>query len=219
MDGKFEMDAASGAVSCEALDREAVPSYLLQVQVTDNGDPPLSAQCQMEVSVLDANDAAPLFEEAEYAAEVGEDFPVGGTVLTVKATDADAPGPNSRLSYSLKDHSSALFLIHPQSGAVQTLGPLDAEARSLYSFTVVARDEGAPEPLTASARVTVAVADLNDHSPVFAATPFLANISTHTPSGQRILRVAATDKDGPGDNSRVTYRYTESPSHHGLSAS
>ena len=45
-----------------------------------------------QVQVLDINDNPPVFSRTEYSARIDPSDPVGTTVVTVQATDLDAPG-------------------------------------------------------------------------------------------------------------------------------
>lgn len=50
----------------------------------------------MYVNISDANNFAPVFDNAPYTASVYEDAPVGSTVLIVAATDGDV-GENAEV--------------------------------------------------------------------------------------------------------------------------
>ncbi|NXK96057.1 PCDGH protein, partial [Formicarius rufipectus] len=73
-----------------ALDREKeVAFHELVLRAMDGGDPARTGTARIRVTVLDANDNAPVFSQAEYTVRVPEDVPVGSTLVTVTATDAD----------------------------------------------------------------------------------------------------------------------------------
>ncbi|NXO26152.1 PCDA6 protein, partial [Cisticola juncidis] len=58
-DGKdvFQIDRKSGEIRLRKdLDFEEVSLYRLQVDATDQGNPPLSGHCKVVVEVLDVND-------------------------------------------------------------------------------------------------------------------------------------------------------------------
>ncbi len=85
---------------------------------------------------------------------------------------------------------------------------MDYETTNLFTLIVKASDSGVAEPRTSKVVVTVRVVDSNDHSPVFVSVPFVANVSESVSIGQRVVRVSATDADGPGANSEISYRYS-----------
>lgn len=65
---------------------------------TDSGG--LSDTATIYVNVTDANNFAPIFDNAPYTASIYEDAPVGSTVLVVSATDGDV-GQNALVSNSI----------------------------------------------------------------------------------------------------------------------
>lgn len=70
----------------------------LQVRATDSGGRFDTATVYVNVS--DANNFAPVFDNAPYTASVFEDAPVGSTVLIVAATDGDV-GQNAQVISSI----------------------------------------------------------------------------------------------------------------------
>ncbi|NXB42530.1 PCDGF protein, partial [Leucopsar rothschildi] len=86
-------------VLAKALDREEAAFHELVLRAMDGGDPARTGTARIRVTVLDANDNAPVFSQAEYTVRVPEDVPVGSTLVTVKATDADE-GLNGEIKYS-----------------------------------------------------------------------------------------------------------------------
>ncbi|NXH42707.1 PCDGD protein, partial [Dicaeum eximium] len=86
-------------VLAKALDREEAAFHELVLRASDGGDPARTGTARIRVTVLDANDNAPVFSQAEYTVRVPEDVPVGFTLVTVTATDADE-GLNGNVKYS-----------------------------------------------------------------------------------------------------------------------
>ena len=97
--GIFAVDAAGRVtVATASLDREATPSYTLEVKAVDTATTgKLTATVTVQVTVTDENDNTPVFTGTPYAATVPEDSAIGFTALTVAATDADV-GSNGRCS-------------------------------------------------------------------------------------------------------------------------
>ncbi|NWT91173.1 PCDA2 protein, partial [Urocynchramus pylzowi] len=105
----------------EALDRERVSEYEVEVRAEDGGAPALRASRGLRVPVSDVNDNAPAFAQAVYTvlarennaagAELWEPrgkgpFRVGlysGEVSTARALD-EADGPRQRLLIVVRDH-------------------------------------------------------------------------------------------------------------------
>lgn len=80
----------SGSLSIlKALDREEQEAFNLTIMAEDHGTPQLSTSQLLSVRVIDVNDEAPVFQRAEFEAQVMENKGPGTSVLTVTATDKD----------------------------------------------------------------------------------------------------------------------------------
>ena len=89
-------------------------------------------------------------------------------ILQLISTDEDTP-PNSIVTYSLEDDYNGTFAIHSSGDQLIVAQSLDYETIQSYDLIVILNNPGY-EPsnvLTASARVTVYVTDVNDNAPVF----------------------------------------------------
>lgn len=103
---EFVINPQTGAITTtRPLDRELVPAYLLTVTARDGGVPPLSDTTDVEISVTDVNDNAPVFEAPQYQGSIPEDVLVGTSVLRVSATDADTDLNGRVRSQILADQS------------------------------------------------------------------------------------------------------------------
>uniref|UniRef100_A0A673G7I3 Cadherin domain-containing protein n=1 Tax=Sinocyclocheilus rhinocerous TaxID=307959 RepID=A0A673G7I3_9TELE len=107
------------------LDRERQIEVTLILTAVDGGTPPRSCTVDIHITVLDANDNAPVFSQAVYKVSLPENAPVDTVVVTVSATDADE-GQNGEVTYAIVHHPRFklsrkgifLFAVH---GAVQAL--------------------------------------------------------------------------------------------------
>lgn len=81
---KFKIDAKSGVIAiAEMLDYERAKDYFLTIQATDGGDPPLSNRANVNITVTDSNDNAPVFGQVSYSARIREDAVIGDRVIQV----------------------------------------------------------------------------------------------------------------------------------------
>lgn len=81
---KFKIDGKSGVISIqEMLDYERAKDYFLTIQATDGGDPPLSNRANVNITVTDCNDNAPVFNQVSYSARIREDALVGDKIIQV----------------------------------------------------------------------------------------------------------------------------------------
>ena len=78
--------------------------------------------------MTDTNDNAPTFQNTAYSFDVPENMPRGSRIGQVVATDADADGPNSQLSYTLiSDWANDVFSLNPSTGVFTLTASLDYE--------------------------------------------------------------------------------------------
>ncbi|XP_072940790.1 protocadherin-like wing polarity protein stan [Epargyreus clarus] len=209
--GRFSITSQNGRgliTVAQPLDFKQERRYVLTVTATDSGG--RSDTAMVHINITDANNYAPVFENAPYTASVFEDAPVGTTVLVVSATDSDV-GVNAQITYALSSeisneavaHHDHEFLINPHTGAITTNKPLDRETMSGYLLTVTARDGGVPS-LSDTTDVEISVVDVNDNEPVFKQPLYTANIREDALVGTSVTQVSATDAD-VGLNGRVHY--------------
>ncbi|KAJ7326875.1 hypothetical protein JRQ81_016634 [Phrynocephalus forsythii] len=203
----FSLDPLSGVLSTRAgLDREREAAWQLRVLAWDLGEPPLSAACLVSITVEDANDNEPVFQQAFYNASVAEHARPGHCFLQVKATDKDS-GHFGHIEYSLYDgfhnhEKSKAFQVDLSSGCIWVSQDIDREEDpSTYDLLVKATDGGG---LSAQAFVRIQIEDINDNHPVFHPVTYMTSISSHTQPGTEIINVIATDKDS-GIYGVVTY--------------
>lgn len=78
--------------------------------------------------MTDTNDNAPVFRSIVYSFDVLENEVRGTRVGQVRATDADAEGPNSLINYALiSDWANDVFSLHPSTGVFTLTSSLDYE--------------------------------------------------------------------------------------------
>ncbi|NWV20403.1 PCDGA protein, partial [Origma solitaria] len=188
-------------VLAKALDREEAAFHELVLRASDGGDPALTGTARIRVTVLDANDNAPVFSQSEYTVRVPEDVPVGSTLVTVTATDADE-GLNGFLKYSLKkgtDTASGIFHLDSETGEIKLLRILDFEEGNSYELEVQAHDSGA---LFDTAKVAITVTDVNDNAPELTVSSKLNEISEDAKTGTVVALLHVEDRDS-GVNGEV----------------
>ncbi|XP_064243759.1 protocadherin gamma-A10-like [Passer domesticus] len=188
-------------VLAKALDREEAAFHELVLRARDGGDPARTGTARIRVTVVDANDNAPVFSQAEYTVRVPEDVPVGSVLVTVTAIDADE-GLNGQVKYSLHRISieaSELFHLETKTGEITLKENLDFEETSSFEMEVQARDDGA---LFDAAKVTISVTDVNDNAPELTVSSALTEISEDAPSGTVVALLHVHDRDS-GANGQV----------------
>ncbi|KAM3867186.1 protocadherin gamma-A11-like [Diretmus argenteus] len=184
------------------LDREEHPRLTLKLIAVDGGTPQRSGTVNIDITVLDANDNAPVFNQSVYKATVVENAAKGTYITTVNASDADI-GSNGLIHYSLSNMQSnivTMFEINKITGVIYILGQVDYEKEKRYEIRIEATDQGA---LTDSSEVIVEVVDVNDNAPVINVMSFTSPVSEDSPIGTTIGIINVKDLDS-GDNGQVT---------------
>lgn len=120
----------------------------------NHGDNDLSWWTPDEANRHNCN-LTPEFLETGYAYTVAENLPAGTALVSVQAFDPDGDRPG----YTLEGGHGNAFTIDPVTGDLETVRILNYEARSIYSFTVRARDPGGR---SAAAPVTITVSNVEE---------------------------------------------------------
>ncbi|XP_030595794.1 protocadherin alpha-3-like isoform X11 [Archocentrus centrarchus] len=188
----------------KALDREKKANIQLLLTAVDGGSPPNTGTSEIEINVLDNNDNAPIFSSTLYKIKALENSPVGTTIFTLNATDADE-GTNSEIVYSLRskdqDHILDIFKIDPETGVISVKGKIDYEERKAFEIRAEARDKGQP-PMAAHSKVLVEVIDVNDNAPEITVTSLLNAVKEDAEMGTAVALVSILDRDS-GKNGEV----------------
>ncbi|KAM4586892.1 protocadherin gamma-A12-like [Fundulus diaphanus] len=181
------------------LDREKQKEINLLLSALDGGSPQKSGTVVIHVTVLDANDNAPVFTQAVYKASLPENSPPGTIVMTVSATDADE-GVNGDVTYQfghLSDDVQNLLLIDSKTGEIKVMGAIDYEERNSFEMRVKAKDGLG---LNSYAKLLIDVYDVNDNEPeIFLkslSNPVPENVSPDTEVG--IINVQDRDSEKNG---------------------
>ncbi|XP_029021020.1 protocadherin gamma-A11-like [Betta splendens] len=176
------------------LDRERNPSFSLSLIAVDGGTPKRSGTVQIDVTVLDVNDNAPVFNQSVYKTSVTENTAKGTSVITVNATDADS-GLNGLIVYSLskmKGSASDIFCIDEHTGLISVSGQIDYEKDKKYEVRVEAKDQGG---LTGTSKVVFEVIDVNDNPPLINIMSFSSPVSENSPPGTTVAILNIKDAD------------------------
>jgi hypothetical protein len=166
----FAINPCTGIITVKrfVLDFEAVPEYLLQVSVTDDGgeeNNPLSDDAEITVTIVDINEAPTVSDSTR---EVDENSVVGtvvGAVLT--GQDQDGYGTDTFTFNVTGGEGFGIFEIDADSGQVTVaVASLDYETRDLWTAVITVTDGGtdgeADSQLSTSATLTININDVNE---------------------------------------------------------
>ncbi|XP_039630317.1 protocadherin gamma-C5-like isoform X7 [Polypterus senegalus] len=147
-----------------SFDYEQVKNVEIQVQVTDNGSPPLHSNATVHLFILDENDNAPvvLYPPPDMGSlplqKISRSVKAGHLVTKVTAVDADA-GHNAWISYQLLDMpDNPLYTISQYTGEIRTRREVTEQDGAIQGLTVEIKDNGQPA-LSATVSVEITLED------------------------------------------------------------
>ncbi|KAI5737371.1 hypothetical protein M8J76_012856 [Diaphorina citri] len=218
----FEIQPESGwIVLKKPLDRER---YRLRVRASDKGAPPLYADVDVELDVVDRNNKPPLWDNAIYGPiHIRENVTVSTVVTSVKASSGIENNPT--VFYRLMPGSTAqtnkfhTFYLQQRAdngftwADIKVNHPLDYETIKEYNLTIRVENNGAQQ-LASEATVHIILEDVNDEIPLFTERE-QETVLEGEPIGSKVTQVNAIDKDGTFPNNQVYYYIVDSPRNEG----
>ncbi|XP_061644599.1 protocadherin beta-15-like [Phyllopteryx taeniolatus] len=174
------------------LDRENESEIVLLLTAYDGGSPQRSGTVRIHVTVLDANDNAPVFSQTVYQASLPENSPLGTLVITLSAIDPD-DGINGEVFYGF-DHvdERQVFSMSPKSGEVKVAGAIDYEKESSYEMQISAKDGLG---LASYATLIIEIIDTNDNAPLIYVKSLTDPVAENVPPGTEVGIVHVQDRD------------------------
>jgi hypothetical protein len=210
----FDIDAGSGKLIVKRIfdyedDNLDQKRITFDLKVYDNGIPEKSAEAVVIVTVENANDRSPVFEEQMYTVTVPENSKPGTPIVKVSAKDWDH-GDFGVVTYKLEGSYRDDFLISHNDGTISVVnsGLLDREKMDNLILQVVAVDSAPSESQKSSTvPVNITITDVNDNPPRFLQKLYSATIVDNIPyypEASPIAQVSATDLD-IGRNAELFY--------------
>lgn len=203
--GYIAVDELTGDVTvAQQLSAQLTPEIFLNVQVKDQGG--LTGSCSVRIAVKQTDTSQPYFTQQVYRMDLIENTEVGSHVTRVEARS-----PSGGTSYSMT--GTDRFRIHPSTGDVFLIAPLDYEAfgsgKAVVNCTLIA---ASPSGVKAYATLVVMVKNANDHPPMFNRTLYRGVIREGNQPGALVsdgtldggpLALVAEDRD---KHDRVSFR-------------
>ncbi|XP_029505855.1 protocadherin gamma-A11-like [Oncorhynchus nerka] len=176
------------------LDREQSNEIKVLLTAVDGGSPQRSGTVVIHVTVLDANDNAPVFSQAVYKASLPENSPLDTVVVTVSATDAD-DGVNGEVTYDfahVSEEDDKLFSIDRKTGEIRVIGTIDFEEMSYFELRIKAKDGLG---LASYSKVIIDITDINDNAPVIYLQSLTNPIPENASPGTEVGIINVQDRD------------------------
>uniref|UniRef100_A0A667WLX2 Protocadherin 18b n=1 Tax=Myripristis murdjan TaxID=586833 RepID=A0A667WLX2_9TELE len=142
------IDPSNGAIyALRSFDHEDVSRIAFTVQARDGGNPALSANTTVLLTILDENDNPPVIHSPSLRNHTAE-LPVwkyaspGQLVVTLKATDRDA-GANGEVSCAIiGGNEDGLFVMDTRRCELRTNASLEQAPRDVMEIRVEVQDRG-----------------------------------------------------------------------------
>ncbi len=176
------------------LDREQQKEVTLILTAVDGGTPPRSGTVVIHVTVLDANDNAPVFSQDIYKVSLPENSPLDTVVVTVSATDADE-GQNGEVMYEfgyLSESAKETFSLDTQTGQIVVKGRIDFEDESMYEIIVEAKDGYGH---STDSKIVIEITDINDNAPIIIIKSLKSPVSENAFPGTEVGIINVQDRD------------------------
>ena len=192
-DGDFEsifsiVPNTGQIILSSSVDAERVISYNLTLKANDNGISALEAYASLFITILDANDNAPIFAR-DYSFSVFEDASIGHLVGQVSATDGDVS--SQTITYTLQDD---VFKIEESTGEIFVNATLDYSSTSVHNLSITAKDNGKPQ-LSTIIYVIVSVFEIDAKISTFSES-YEISIPEDTAVSTRIAQYVPVNPDG-----------------------
>ncbi|XP_029959728.1 protocadherin gamma-A11-like isoform X19 [Salarias fasciatus] len=193
----FILDVKGNAIELvldKELDREKQKEINLLLTALDGGSPQRSGTVVIHVTVLDANDNAPVFSQSVYKASLPENSPLDTVVVTVSASDADE-GVNGDVTYDfghVSEEVKKIFSIDRKVGDIRVIGAVDYETATSFEIRVKAKDGLG---LSSYAKVIISITDVNDNAPVLNVKSLTNPIPENIPPGTEVGIINVQDRD------------------------
>ncbi|KAM9792483.1 protocadherin-23 [Neosynchiropus ocellatus] len=198
----FTLDKHTGTLFLtSALTHLGAAGIKLYVTAQDGGGLTSVRPAEITIGVVRSSQAPPTFQRSRYSFSVPEDAAAGSSVGTVEAANSADSAESVFYRISSGD-PQGLFSVHPTSGLISTLKPLDHESQP-YALLVLQAYSGS-SPIYSTTQVNATIADLNDNAPVFPKSSDSVIVSQNTPPGTVVFIAHAHDEDS-GANGRVRY--------------
>ncbi|XP_055883316.1 protocadherin Fat 4-like isoform X2 [Biomphalaria glabrata] len=151
-------NATRSLLTTKPLDREDYALYQLTITMWNNTGK--AGEISLNVKVLDKNDNKPKFKDPELTIRIVENMLTGVSIGQVTAEDADEPGSNSHITYTMSSFQGNRYIaLDSSTGQLSLKESISYETVSSLTFEVIAKDGGSPQ-LSSTATVNLVVYDI-----------------------------------------------------------
>lgn len=211
-DGYFDITyPLPSIIVVKSLDRENIDLFNLRLNLRDNNCINMcksdnSTAINVFITISDANDNIPIFENEKYEATISEGAPLRYSVFKVLAIDDDLQNsPNSDVLYDITSGNyENMFSIDMLSGILSVNNQLDYDmGQAVYNLIIRACDSALSSKCSLQP-FHINLTDENDNEPRFPVSEYLEFIGENEPVGVSIFTARATDLDR-GEFGKLNY--------------
>jgi hypothetical protein len=184
LENTFRLDRSIITLN-KLVDYEKIPRYSVTITASEQAYPFQMTIAVVTIQLVNVNDNAPVFHPSSSHVSLAENTPLGHTVTTLFATDADGDA----LTYGT-DGSDDTFDVS-DAGTVQLRKQLNFRLMNRYEIKVFASDR----TYVTNTFLTVHVLDV-PVAPKFEKSAYITSVLTNGTYPKTIVQVQATDKDG-----------------------
>ncbi|ESO99181.1 hypothetical protein LOTGIDRAFT_173823 [Lottia gigantea] len=186
------------------IDFENLAANPIPVTVKVKDDTSGDAEATVYVTIKDANDNKPIFEQQLYDFNISLSTPGSTKLTTVKATDLDST-TNAEISYRLKG-TSEYFEVLP-SGDVILKSKINVPYGSILTAEIVAEDAGTPTTLIG----TTTISGVWNKAPVINLLPEFVTIAEDQTEARDLFVFTTTDPENDSVNCKVDNIVSDAP--------
>ncbi|XP_071780873.2 protocadherin-16-like [Centroberyx gerrardi] len=204
---RFSLNPNTGELrSSSPLSHSDRSEYSMTVTATDRGLPPHSTSCSLSIQVLSVNRPTSKTNSHSISFNSVEEAKPGSIIGSVRFHDREAPEAGE-VTYTVVGGTDrdGTFVVDRLTGDVYLARPLDYERDARYTLQIEVDDFSQALPSSTLVQLDIDVEDSNDHAPQFPEDPITVVIPESMESGSSVYTFQATDKDGSGPNSELSY--------------
>ncbi|KAG7316014.1 hypothetical protein KOW79_020880 [Hemibagrus wyckioides] len=170
------------------LDRETTRGFVFQIEAREKSPSTHSTTADINVTLSDENDNAPVFGNTKYEGKVSLDQTVGMPVVKVEATDLDE-GPNGEIRYFIDfGNEEGYFSINEKTGQILLNKTIPLQENTILQFLlyVTARDGGS---VSRASSVLVDIKAPGDSRPQFLQKTYQGKVEEEKEAKTEIVKV------------------------------
>ncbi|EGT52030.1 hypothetical protein CAEBREN_12407 [Caenorhabditis brenneri] len=201
----FTINPQGDILVAQPIDYEKIKKYNMKVIAKDGGRPPLVSEALLEITVIDENDHAPVFDDCNMTAVVQEGEAIGHRLLKFSISDLDGPTNGAPFSIEIQGDGAKSFKVNDKLELL-TAKKLEHRKKDKYLLTVIAKD--VKGKLT-DCPVTVYIRQASRHAPAMKPMKIQVNtLQNELPEGV-IGRLKAFDEDEEDQNGLLRFGIVE----------